>query len=73
MTRGLKWCADEDERERWQSDSKRERREGESLVFGEVRNTVAGNSLDTATHFPNQAEITILIDIQLHSLFHISS
>lgn len=36
----------------------------ESLVFGEVRNTVAGNTLDTATHFPNQAEIIILIDIQ---------
>lgn len=48
-------------------------RERESLVFGEVRNTVAGNTLDTATHFPNQAEIIILIDIQLDSLFHIPS
>lgn len=46
---------------------------GESLVFGKVGNTVAGNTLDTATHFCNQAEIIILIDIQLDSLFHISS
>ena len=35
--------------------------------------TVAGNALDTATHFTNQAEIIILIDIQLDSLFPISS
>ncbi len=34
---------------------------------------MAGNTLDTATHFPNQAEIIILMDIQLDSLFHISS
>lgn len=46
------------------TERKREKNDGESLVFGEVRNTVAGNTLDTATHFPNQAEIIILIDIQ---------
>lgn len=53
----------------------RQRKEGGvgSLVSAEVRNTVAGNTLDTATHFPNQAEIIILIDIQLVSLFCISS
>lgn len=55
------------------TERERERKEGECLVFGEERNTVAGNTLDTATHFPNQAEIIILIDIQLDSLFHISS
>lgn len=51
----------------------RKRERMECVVFGEVRTTVAGNALDTATHFPNQAEIIILIDIQLYSLFCISS
>lgn len=30
---------------------------------------MAGNTLDTASHFPNQAEMIILIDIQLDSFF----
>lgn len=77
--RGLKHCAEEKLQARDDRVTKRERKRregggvGESLVFGKVGNTVAGNTLDTATHFRNQAEIIILIDIQLDSLFHISS
>lgn len=42
-----------------------------SLVRSEE--PVAGSTPEAATHFPKRVEIIILIDIQLDSLFHISS
>lgn len=63
MSRSLIWHAD-----KGRILKKRERQK-EVDVFG----VGVSNTLDVVTHFPNQAEIIILINVQLDSLFYISS